>query len=86
MAKTAVVGEKDLATNQITAEPVKSTDKETPQAFVNEHTDPGATADGDDSSAYDGLPRNYEAVKHSVGEYVLAAWCQQTASSPFGQY
>ena len=70
VGKTAVVGVKDRATNQVRAEVVESTDKTTLQGFVVEHTDPNALAYSDDASACSGLPRNHETVKHSVSEYV----------------
>ena len=44
VGKTAVVGVKDRATNQVRAEVVESTDKTTLQGFVVEHTDPNALA------------------------------------------
>ena len=71
VGKTAVIGAKDRATNQVAAKVVQSTDKETLQGFVADHTAPDATVYTDDASAYDGLPRKHETVKHSVGEYVL---------------
>lgn len=70
VGKTAVVGAKDRATNRVAAEVVESTDKDALQEFVTENTDPDATVYTDDASAYEGLPRNRESVKHSVGEYV----------------
>ena len=38
--------------------------------FVTEHTVEGAAVYTDDASAYEGLPRPHETVKHSVSEYV----------------
>lgn len=70
VGKTAVVGLKDRATNQIRTRVVERTDKPTLQGFVIEHTDPGATVYTDEASAYEGLPFTHEAVKHSVSEYV----------------
>ncbi|WP_419739864.1 IS1595 family transposase [Ruegeria sp.] len=49
---------------------VESTDKETLQGFVNEHAVEGATLYTDEASAYKGIDRPHEVVKHSVGEYV----------------
>ena len=43
VGKTAVVGAKDRASNQVSARVVTSTDKPTLQGFVVEHTAPGAT-------------------------------------------
>ncbi len=70
VGKTAVVGAKDRATNQVAAKVVQATDKDTLQGFVTENTDPDATVYTDEASAYEGLPRTHEAVKHSVAEYV----------------
>ena len=70
VGKTAVVGAKDRTTNQVAAKVVTSTDKETLQGFVTECTESDATVYTDEASAYEGLPRTHEAVKHSVGEYV----------------
>ena len=70
VGKTAVVGMKDRATNQVRAGVVESTDKATLQGFVVEHTTPDTMVYTDDASAYSGLPREHETVKHSVAEYV----------------
>ena len=68
VGKTAVVGMRDRSTNQVRAKVVER--KPTLQGFVVEHTVPDATVYSDDASAYSGLPREHEAVKHSVSEYV----------------
>ncbi len=70
VGKTAVVGAKDRETNRVAATVVTSTDKDTLQGFVKEHTAKGATVYTDDAAAYDSLPFDHEAVKHSVAEYV----------------
>ena len=70
VGKTAIVGAKDRATNQVSARVVESTDKPTLQGFVGEHTAPGATVYTDEAAAYEGMPFDHEAVKHSVAEYV----------------
>ncbi len=70
VGKTAVAGLKDRATNHVTAKVVRSTDAATLQGFVTERTEPTATVYTDESSAYSGIPRKHESVKHSVGEYV----------------
>ena len=70
VGKTAIVGAKDRATKQVRAQVVESTDKPTLQGFVVENTAPDATVYTDEASAYEGLPRPHEAVKHSVSEYV----------------
>ena len=68
--KTAVVGAKDRATKQVAAKVVTSTDKDTLQGFVKDHTVPGATVYTDDATAYESLPFNHVTVKHSLSEYV----------------
>ena len=67
--KTAVLGAKDRASNQVSATVVESTDKETLQSFVASKAAPDATVYTDDAKAYQGL-EHHESVKHSVGEYV----------------
>ena len=61
---------RDRATNQVRAEVVESTDKPTLQGFVVENTVPDAMVYTDDASAYAGLPRDHDTVKHSVSEDV----------------
>ncbi len=68
--KTAVVGVKDRATKRVAAKVVEKTDAETLQGFVREHTDPKATVYTDEATAYHGVAKSHESVKHSVGEYV----------------
>ena len=70
VGKTAVVGAKDRATNQVSAEVVQSTDKATLQDFVTDRAVSEAMVCTDDASSYEGVPRKFEAVKQSVGEYV----------------
>lgn len=70
VGKTAVVGMKNRETNKVQAEVVETTDKETLQGFVVENTTPETTVYTDEARAYSGLPREHEAVGHSVGEYV----------------
>ena len=70
VGKTAVVGAKDRASNQVSARVVTSTDKSTLQGFVIEHTAPGAMVYTDEAAVYEGLPFDHESVKHSVAEYV----------------
>ena len=70
VGKTAVVGLKDRATNQVRAKVTERVDAPTLQEFVVENTAPDATVYTDDASAYTGLPRKHETVRHSVSEYV----------------
>lgn len=68
--KTAVVGVKDRATKQVRAKVTERLDAPSLQGFVVEHTAPDATVYTDEASAYEGLPRPHESVKHSASEYV----------------
>lgn len=70
VGKTAVVGMKNRETNKVQAEVVETTDKETLQAFVVENTTPDSTVYTDEARAYSGLPREHQAVSHSVGDWV----------------
>ncbi len=70
VGKTAVVGAKDRETNQVSARVVERTDKPTLQGFVAEHAAADAKVYTDDAAAYEGLPFEHGAVKHSVKEYV----------------
>ncbi len=70
VGKTAVVGVKDRETGQVDAEVVERTDKATLQEFVEDRTEDSAIVYTDEASAYVGLDRAHEAVKHSVGEFV----------------
>ena len=70
VGKTAVVGMKDRATNQVVAKVIDQTDRETLHGFVDGHAEPGATLYTDDATAYKGSERPHKTVKHSVGEYV----------------
>ena len=70
VGKTAVVGMKDRETGQIASQVVEHTDAPTLQGFVERNTEPDAMVYTDDASAYRGMPRRHEAVKHSVSEYV----------------
>ena len=65
VGKTAVVGIKDRETNQVNAEVVQHTDKETLQGFVTENTTDEATVYTDEARAYSGLPRRHFPVNHS---------------------
>ena len=70
VGKTAVVGAKDRASNQVAAKVVESTDADTLQGFVKDHADSEATVYTDDATAYESLPFDHDSVKHSLQEYV----------------
>ena len=70
VGKTAVAGLKDRATNKVKTQVVEATDAPTLQGFVRQHTEKDAQVYTDEASAYVGLPRRHETVKHSVGEFV----------------
>ena len=58
------------ATGKVSAKVVDDTDSETLQGFVTDRTQEGAQVYTDDASAYRGIARPHEAVRHSAGEYV----------------
>ena len=70
VGKAAVAGARDRATGRVSASVVDRTDKATLQKFVRERARAGAKVYTDEASAYEGMPFNYEAVKHGAGEYV----------------
>ena len=75
VGKTAVVGAKDRASNQVRAKVIEETDADTLIPFVEDNTANGATVYTDDAAAYAALPTmfngiGHESVKHSVSEYV----------------
>jgi len=70
VGKTAVADIKDRATGRVKAAIIKKANAETLQGFVRDRTALNAQVYTDDASAYKGIDRPYEAVKHSVGEYV----------------
>ena len=70
VGKIAVVGLKDRETGQIETQVVESTDAGTLQTFVREHTETHTVIYTDEASAYVGIPRPHESVKHSVSEFV----------------
>ena len=70
VGKTAVVGAKDRETNRVNANVVAETNAKTLKGFVADNAATGAKVYTDDHSAYQGMPFDHEAVKHSAGEYV----------------
>ena len=68
--KTAVVGMKDRDSGKVEAEVVETTDKHTLHGFVAVNTEVDAMVYTDDASAYIGLPRKHDTVKHSAKEFV----------------
>ncbi len=70
VGKTPVVGLKDRKTNQVKAQLVPDTTADTLKGFVHMNTEFGAIVFTDEATAYKGLNRRHESVKHSVGEYV----------------
>ena len=70
VGKVAVVGAKDRLTKQVAAKMIAKTDADTLQGFVKDHAAPGATVYTDDATAYESLPFDHAAVKHSLSEYV----------------
>ena len=70
VGKTPIAGIKDRETNQIHTQVVPSVDKPTLQGFVKGNTKPLAQVYTDEASAYQGINRPHEAVKHGAKEYV----------------
>ena len=69
--KTAVVGAKDRATKNVTAEAVSATDKDMLQVFVQDSAEPGAVVCMDGNPSCSGTPGIiHKPVQHSAGEYV----------------
>ena len=68
--KTAIVGVKDRDTKNVRAKVTEKLDAPALQGFVVENSASSATVYTDEASAYEGLPRPHEALKHSVSEYV----------------
>ncbi len=69
VGKTAVVGAKDRATGQVSAEVVQATDAETLQGFVTERAAEDATVYSDENRAYRGAPpeaRNRQSLGRRV--------------------
>ena len=70
VGKVAVVGMIERDTRQVRAQVVDKTDKETLQAFVHRNSYPETQVYTDEATAYVGIDRPHETVRHSVGEYV----------------
>ncbi len=70
VGKTIVAGVKDRPSKRVSAAVVEKTDAKTLQKFVTARTEETAMVYTDDASAYTGIAREHEAVRHSVGEYV----------------
>ncbi|MXY65167.1 MAG: IS1595 family transposase [Gammaproteobacteria bacterium] len=70
VGKTVVVGVKDRDTNEVRAKLVTRTDADTLQGFVVDNTAEDSIVYTDEARAYDSLPREHEAVRHGVSEYV----------------
>ena len=68
--KAIVAGLKDRQTNEVRAAVVKDTKRNTLHEFIAQHTKPQTKKYTDEFLSYEGLD-NHEAVKHSVGEYVI---------------
>ena len=69
VGKTPVLGAKDRASGQISAQVVSDTTGATLKGFTLSRTAHGAQVYTDEAAGYKGLP-NHESVKHSAGEYV----------------
>ena len=69
VGKTAVVGMKDRATNEVQLAVTPSTDRSTLQGFVQSHTLEDAKVFTDEHAGYKGLP-NHSTINHGAGSYV----------------
>ena len=81
VGKTAVVGVKNRATNDVIAAPVASVDSETLGSFIQERVGAGAKLYTDGSAAY---PMDHEAVRHSAWVSMSGAKPTPMASRAFG--
>ena len=70
VGKTAVVAAKDRETKQVAARVIDRTDGATLGGFADEHASPDAKLYTDDATAYRGMGRAHETVRHSAQEYV----------------
>ncbi len=70
VGKSIVVGAKDRESNQVKAQVIPSTDKETLHGFIKDTAADDATVYTDDHRGYIGIPNPHSTVKHSLGEYV----------------
>ena len=84
MGEAAVAGVKDRETDQVDAEVVWSTNKETLQGLVERKTDAEAIVYTDKHAAYWGPPRHHEAVGHSVVNSSIM-WPIPTGLNPSGR-
>ena len=69
VGKTPVIGARERGGKTV-ATPVTSADGETAREFAKTNVKPGATIYTDESTIYNRLPFNHEAVNHSAKEYV----------------
>ncbi|MDE2844347.1 MAG: IS1595 family transposase, partial [Chloroflexota bacterium] len=70
VGKTAVVGMIERDTRMVKAKVLEHTDRETLQGFIHSNTYPDTQVYTDEATAYQGMDRPHETVKHSVSEYV----------------
>ena len=69
VGKTAIVGMKDRATNQVAVEVVEATDRPTLIGFVADHTTDRSIVYTDEHAAYRTMT-NHVTVRHSAEQYV----------------
>ena len=70
VGKSVVVGARDRATNQVSAQVIEGTDMASLHGFIASRAAEGAKVYTDDHSGYKGMRFEHETVKHSVSEYV----------------
>lgn len=70
VGKAAIAGLRDRKTGKVIVQMVRATDGPTLKGFVEGHTSRRAMVYTDEASAYKGMLRDHEAVRHGVSEYV----------------
>ena len=70
VGKTIVAGARNRDTKRVSASVIKSTDKGTLHAFIENRVAEGATVYTDEHSGYKGMRFDHQTVNHSVGQYV----------------
>lgn len=68
--KTAVVGIKDRATNQVVAQAMPRVNQEEMDAFLDTFADPDAEVYTDGATVYKGIDYDHSWVNHSIRQYV----------------
>ena len=70
VGKTPVIGIKQRSSKRVVADVIDRVDAQTAQGYVHEHTTADAVVFSDEATAYIGLAREHDYVRHGRGEYV----------------